>query len=78
MLRAVPAMIFIAASSDPALRSSIFISAISRTWCAGDLADAVFCRVRVLPDSRPAAFLNRTEAGGVFVMNEKLRSLRRP
>ena len=32
MLRAVPAMIFIAASGDPALRSSFFVSAISNNF----------------------------------------------
>ena len=45
MERAVPAMIFMAASTSLALRSAIFCSAIPRTWSAVRLATLVVCGV---------------------------------
>ena len=44
MLRAVPAIIRTACSTSRALRSSIFILAISSSWALRDLADLVLVR----------------------------------
>jgi len=73
MLRAVPATMLIAASTLAAFRSGIFSSAISRTCALVIVATFVLFGV---PDalSMPHAFLMRTAAGGVLVMNVKLRS----
>src|SRR5215471_2576520 len=73
MLRAVPAMIRIAASIVVALRSAIFVSAIWRICSVVTLP--TLSRFGV-PDplTTPAACFNKAEAGGDFVMNEKERS----
>src|SRR3989304_302066 len=65
MLRAVPSTIRIAASISLALRSFIFVSAIWRTWSR--VSVPTFWRIWAgLPFSSPAAFLIRSEAGGVL------------
>ena len=70
MLRAVPAIILIADSTSAALRSGIFKVAISRTWSWEIFATFVlFGTPEAL--SIPAAFLSKTAAGGVFVINVK-------
>ena len=73
MLLAVPAIMLMAASRLAAFRSGIFVSAISLTWSFVILptfsllgTPEAFCR--------PAAFLIRTAAGGVFVMKLKVLS----
>ena len=65
--RAVPAMIFSAASIVVAFRSGIFVCAMSRTWAAVMLPTLVLCG-SALPLSTPAAFLISSGAGGVLVM----------
>src|SRR5258706_1977839 len=67
MLRAVPAIIFIAASRSFAFRSGIFISAISRT-CDLVTVPTLFRFGSPDPFSTFAALARNTEAGGVFVM----------
>src|SRR3990172_2518748 len=65
MLRAVPSTIRMAASMSLALRSFIFVSAIWRTW--DRLSVPTFWRIWAgLPFSSPAAFLIRSDAGGVL------------
>src|SRR3989304_5101097 len=65
MLRAVPSTIRIAASISFALRSFIFVSAIWRTWSR--VSVPTFWRLWAgLPFSSPAAFLIRSDAGGVL------------
>src|SRR6266446_3977317 len=73
MLRAVPAMMRIAASIVVALRSAILVSAIWRICSA--VTVPIFSRFGV-PDplTMPAACFSKAEAGGDFVMNEKERS----
>src|SRR5580693_3411521 len=71
--RAVPAMIFDAASIVLAFRSGILAWAISRTWAEVSEPTFVLCG-SALPLSTPAAFLISSGAGGVFVMNVKDRS----
>src|ERR1700733_13132550 len=71
--RAVPAMIFSAASIVVAFRSGIFVSAICWTWAAVSEPTLVLCG-SLLPLSTPAAFLISSGAGGVFVMNVNDRS----
>ena len=71
--RAVPAIILIAASREPALRSGIFVSAIFFTCSFVSFATFVLLGVAEAV-SIPAAFLMRTGAGGVFVMNVNERS----
>ena len=63
--RAVPAMIFAAASRSLALRSGILVCAISRTWSLVSLPTLVLCG-SPLPLATPAAFLISSAAGGVF------------
>jgi hypothetical protein len=73
MLRAVPSMVFIAASTVLQLRSGSLMVAISRTWSFVTLP--TFLRLgSPEPDATPAAFLRSTDAGGVFRMKVKLRS----
>src|SRR5919107_2825410 len=71
--RAVPAMIFAAASTSLALRSSILVCAISRIWSCVSLATLVLCGS---PDplGTPAAFLISSAAGGVLVTKVNERS----
>ena len=73
MLRAVPAIMLMAASTLAAFRSGILSSAISRTCALVMVATFVLFGV---PDavSMLQAFLIRTAAGGVFVMKENERS----
>src|ERR1700735_2031996 len=73
MERAVPAMIFSAASIVVAFRSGILVCAMSRTWALVMLPTLVLCG-SALPLSTPAAFLISSGAGGVLVMKVKLRS----
>ena len=73
MLRAVPATMLIAASSEPALRSGIFCSAICFTCSRVSFATLVLLGVGDAV-SIPHAFLMSTGAGGVLVMKEKERS----
>jgi hypothetical protein len=73
MERAVPSMIFIAASMSRAFRSGILVVAISRTWSLVILPTLSFCGTAE-PFCRPAAFLIISGAGGVLVMNVKERS----
>ena len=62
-----------AASMEPALRSGIFFSAISRTCACVSWPTLVLLGLP-LPDSRPSAFLMSTGTGGVLVMKVKARS----
>ena len=71
--RAVPAMIFSAASIVLALRSGIFVSAICRSCAAVSVPTLALCG-SLLPLSTPAAFLISSGAGGVLVMKVKDRS----
>src|SRR6201987_220458 len=71
--RAVPAMIFSAASIVVAFRSGILVCAMSRTWAAVMVPTLVLCG-SALPLSTPAAFLISSGAGGVLVMNVNERS----
>src|SRR5918998_3576924 len=73
MLRAVPSTIFAAPSTSAALRSGIFVLAISST-CAR-LTAPTFARFgSPLPLSSPAACFNRNAAGGVLVTKVNERS----
>src|SRR3954471_4251850 len=71
--RAVPAMIFSAWSRSLALRSAIFVVAISRTWSRVTVATFVLCGS---PDplSTPAALSSMRAAGGGLVMKVNERS----
>src|SRR5699024_4602162 len=73
ILRAVPSTMRIAASTSAAFKSSIFDSAISFTVSRLTVATFVLFGS---PDalSIPAAFFNKTAAGGVFVINVNERS----
>ncbi len=73
MLRAVPSIMRIAASTSAAFRSCIFDSAISLT-CAFVTVATLFVLGSPEPFSTPAAFLSKTAAGGVFVMKSNERS----
>src|SRR5690242_7052249 len=64
--RAVPAMIFSAASTELALRSGILVCAISRTWAAV-IVPTLLTWGCPLPFATPAAFLISSGAGGVLV-----------
>jgi hypothetical protein len=73
MLLAVPSTILEAPSMSAALRSGIFVRAISSTWAR--LTVPTFARFgSPLPLSSPAACLSRNAAGGVLVINVKERS----
>src|SRR5689334_24606114 len=71
--RAVPAMIFSAASIVVAFRSGIFVSAICRSCAEVSVPTLVLCG-SLLPLSTPAAFLISSGAGGVLVTNVNDRS----
>ena len=73
MLRAVPSMIRIAASTSLALRSGILSSAISRTLSRDTLA-TLWRLGSPEPLSTPAASRSSTAAGGVLVMKVNERS----
>ena len=63
MERAVPAMIFAAASMSLAFRSGILVSAMVRTWSWVSEATLTLCGVAE-PLGTPAAFLISSAAGG--------------
>src|SRR5215203_888047 len=73
MLRAVPSTIFAAPSMSAALRSGIFVLAISST-CARLTAPTLALLGSPLPFSRPAACFRRNAAGGVLVTKVNERS----
>ena len=69
-----PAIILIAASTDPAFKSGILVSAISFNLAV------VICPATSFLEFLaavwiPAAFFNKSDAGGVFNINVKLLSL---
>ena len=66
-------MMFIAASTSFAFRSSSFSSAIERSW-SFDSVPTLFLFGTSEPLVMPSASLIRTAAGGVFVMNVNERS----
>src|SRR4029453_4100022 len=68
--RAVPAMIFDAASMSFAFRSGFLRSAIWRTWSIV-IVPTLFTCGSPEPLGIPAASLIRTAAGGVLVMKSK-------
>lgn len=65
IFRAVPSMIFIAASMFRVLRSGILVSAISFNCFLLILPTLIFCGCPE-PFGTPAAFFNSIDAGGVF------------
>ena len=71
--RAVPSMIFIAASMSLALRSGILVCGDLAHLVLGQLADLSLCGTPE-PFCRPAAFLISSAAGGVLVMKVNERS----
>src|ERR1700691_6563862 len=73
MERAVPAMIFSAASIEVAFRWGILVAATGRPWAMVSEPTLVLCG-SALPLSTPAAFLIISGAGGVLVMNVNDRS----
>src|SRR6266511_1730225 len=74
MERAVSAIMLIAPSRSVAFRSCILISAIFLSWAR--VTFPTFSRFEVgEPFSIPASFFRSTAAGGVLVMNVKVRSL---
>src|SRR4029077_4499554 len=73
MLRALPAIVRTAASMSAAVRSGIFVFAISSA-CARVNLPTLSALGRWLPLSTFAAFMMSTVAGGVFMMNVKLLS----
>ena len=74
MLRAVPSIIFTAPSKLTALRSGIFCFEMWCNWVR-DIWPTFSLGGTPDPLMMPAAFFKRSEAGGVFVTKEKLRSL---
>ena len=73
MDRAVPAIMRMALSRSAALRSAILISAIFLT-CARVTLPTLTRFGCPLPFYTPASFKRRLGAGGVLVMNVKVRS----
>src|SRR5260370_927904 len=71
--RGVPSTVFIAAATSLAVRSLSLVFAISST-CFRVTLPTLFLFGFGEPFSRPAAFLSRSEAGGLFVMNVNERS----
>ena len=74
MFRAVPSMALIAASIDPAFMSLILILAIS-SRCFRVTVPTFSLLGVPLPFSMPMAMRISTDAGALFRMNLKLRSL---
>src|SRR5262249_35167999 len=72
-LRAVPSTVLMAASIDEAVRSGIFMRAISST-CLRVTCPTLFLPGSPDPFSTPAARLSSTAAGGVFLTNVNDRS----
>ena len=75
MLRALPAMVRTAASRSAAVRSGIFSLGDVLELLARDLADLRGVRRARCPSGCRAPCAISTDAGGVFMMNVKLRSL---
>src|SRR5690606_3929539 len=73
ILRALPAMVRTAASMSAAVRSGIFVLAISSAW-ARVILPTLSVLALGLPLVMPAAFLIRMVAGGVFITKVKLLS----
>src|SRR6056297_660494 len=73
ILRALPAIVRTAASMSAAVRSGSFILTISSSW-ARVTEPTFFVFGSPLPFAILAALRSRTAAGGVLVMNVKLRS----
>src|SRR6185436_2583838 len=73
MLRALPAIVRTAASRSAAVRSGIFVLAISSACARVSFPTFSLCGV-LLPLSTFDAFLINTVAGGVLVMKVKLLS----
>jgi hypothetical protein len=73
MFLALPMIMLVAASMSFALRSGIFISAISLAFALEIVATVCFLEFSE-PFSIPAAFFNRSDAGGVFTTNVNERS----
>src|SRR5690606_12186948 len=73
MLRALPATVRTAASRSAAVRSGDLVLAISSA-CARVSVPTLSRFGRAEPFCTPEAFLIRTVAGGVFMMNVKLLS----
>ena len=74
MLRALPAMVRTAASRSAAVRSGVFVLAMSSS-CLREILPTLAVFGVPLPFSMPIALRISTDAGGVFMMNVKLRSL---
>jgi len=74
MLRALPAIVRTAASRSAAVRSGVLVLAISSSW-AREILPTFFVFGVPEPLSRPIALRISTDAGGVFMMKVKLRSL---
>src|SRR4249919_1884932 len=73
MLRALPAMVRTAASSEAAVRSGSFALAMDSS-CARVTLPTFSVFGRLEPEAMPTAFLRRTVAGVVLVMKVKVRS----
>src|SRR5476651_2170968 len=74
MLRALPAMVRTAASRLAAVKSGIFSLAIASS-CLREILPTLAVFGVALPLGMPSALAISTEAGGVFMMKVKLRSL---
>src|ERR1700675_4902571 len=74
MLRALPAIVRTAASRLAAVKSGIFTLAISSS-CLRDILPTLEVFGVALPFGMPSALAMSTDAGGVFMMKVKLRSL---
>ena len=66
-------MVRIAASMSEAVRSGCLVVAISCS-CSRVTVPTLVVSGLALPFGMPAAFLSSTAAGGVFIINVKLRS----
>ena len=73
MDRAVPLMLFTAASTETVFRSGIFCLAISSTWASLTVPTLSLFGVPE-PLAKFAAFFSSTAAGGVLVTKVKVRS----
>jgi len=74
MLRALPAIVRTAASRSAAVRSGVLVLAMSSS-CLRVILPTLAVFGVPLPFSMPIALRISTDAGGVFMMNVKLRSL---
>ena len=73
MFLAVPSTMLAAASTVYAFKSGIFICAISNNFARLIVATLFFFALSE-PLETPAAFFNKSDAGGVFVIKVKVRS----